>query len=240
VPEQLNHRADVWMCIVPAQPDAAALARCASFLDPDELERAHHYLDENHRNLSLIAHAQLRRILSRYSGLPAQELRFVRGEHGRPELANPQTGRRLRFNMSHTQGLVAVVVCEQVDCGVDVEKIDRKADIESLAKRQFSSSECADVLALSDAQRQRRFLEYWTLKESYIKAIGQGLATPLKAFAFDLEPPVSIRFSTPLDDEPSDWQFALARPFGSHQLAVALRRGSAADLGLRIRQIALP
>jgi 4'-phosphopantetheinyl transferase len=240
VHEQLDNRADVWLCLVPDQPDAAALSRCASLLNSNELERSKRYLDEKHRNLSLIAHGQLRRILSRYSEVSAQGLRFVNGEKGRPEIANRQTGRRLRFNMSHTQGLVAIVVCEELDCGVDVEKLDRQADIESLAKRQFSSAECADVLALDDAQRQRRFLEYWTLKEGYIKAIGQGLATPLKAFAFDLKPPVSIRFSAPINDEPSDWQFALARPFGSHQLAVALRRGSAPDLALRIRQMALP
>jgi 4'-phosphopantetheinyl transferase len=216
------------------------LARCAQVVNADELARAERYLADKDRHLSLIAHAQLRRILSRYADVAAQQWRFVRGEKGRPELAEGQTGRPLRFNLSHTQGLLAVVVSLGIDCGIDVEALDRQVDVESLAKRQFAAAECADVLALQGADRQRRFFEYWTLKEGYIKAIGQGLATPLKAFCLQIAEPIKITFDAPLSDDPSAWQFALARPFGSHQLALALRTGDAPERMLRIRQMALP
>lgn len=216
------------------------LARCAQLISADERARAERYLADKDRHLSLIAHAQLRRILSRYADVAPQDWRFVKGEKGRPELASGQTGRPLRFNLSHTQGLLAVVVSLGFDCGIDVEPLDRQVDIESLAKRQFAAAECADVMALQGTERQRRFFEYWTLKESYIKAIGQGLATPLKAFCLQLGEPIRIEFEASLSDDPSAWQFALARPFGSHQLALALRRGDATEQLLRISQVALP
>ena len=70
--------------------------------------------------------------------------------------------------------------------GVDTESVvARDADIDGL-DRYFAPEESAALLALPPRERRRRFFELWTLKESYIKARGMGLAIALDAFRFEL------------------------------------------------------
>ena len=101
------------------------------------------------------------------------------------------------------------------------------------------SREVADLNAVPQAERQKVFFDYWTLKEAYIKARGLGLALPLADFAFRLSPSSApaISFEPSLPDDPATWQFAQDWPTPQHRLAVAVRR-TGADLAIRIRQVA--
>lgn len=69
--------------------------------------------------------------------------------------------------------------------GIDVERLNRRTD-PALADRYFSKPEVDYVRAhTGDEARRFAFLRVWTLKESFIKAIGTGLQTPLADFTFD-------------------------------------------------------
>jgi len=75
----------------------------------------------------------------------------------------------------------------------------------------FSSAEVKALNRLPTENQKDRFLDYWTLKESYIKARGMGLAIPLDEFSFDLETAGGISFGNDavLQDSPEKWDFAL-------------------------------
>ncbi|MCG8672356.1 MAG: 4'-phosphopantetheinyl transferase superfamily protein [Pseudomonadales bacterium] len=93
-----------------------------------------------------------------------------------------------------------------------------------IARRYFSAQEVAALECTAPERQTERFYEYWTLKESYVKARGLGLSVPLKRFSFDLdgiERP-SIRFSEGFGDFPDRWRFELYRPTPSSVMAVAL------------------
>jgi 4'-phosphopantetheinyl transferase len=235
--ELFGEAAHLWWSPVDAAPSAEWLKRCAELLDPAETERWQRYRFAKDRNLFVIAHATLRRVLGAEMDVAPELLRFRQGVHGRPELVGPGAGRGLRFNLSHTLGMVVIVVAQGIDCGVDVEDCAREVAIESLARRQFAACEAADVLARSGADQRHKFFEYWTLKESYIKAIGLGLAAPLDRFSFAIEAAISIRFEAPLRDDAAAWQFRLTKLNKNYQVAVALRRGTGQDRFLRIRQL---
>ncbi len=243
MPEALSDAVHVWLCRVDQTLDPAGLARCAAVLDASETARWQRYHFERDRHLFLVAHGLLRLTLSRYADVPPERWRFSLGVHGRPELAEPLAGSvvpaDLRFNLSHTHGLVAVLVNRSLDCGVDVEVVGREVDVPSLARHSFHAAECADVMAQLPSERQARFFAYWTLKEAYIKARGMGLALPLSAFAMQLGEPVSVAFEPPLEDDPAHWQFQLLRPTAEHQLALAIKRGAAADRQVVVREVAL-
>jgi 4'-phosphopantetheinyl transferase len=72
--------------------------------------------------------------------------------------------------------------------GVDVERIRPMRDMLTIAHRFFCSDEAAELAALPEADRERAFFLCWTRKEAYIKATGDGLATPLGEFRVSLKP----------------------------------------------------
>jgi 4'-phosphopantetheinyl transferase len=223
--ERLGDDLHVWLCDVDQVRDQRTLDTLAGWLDATETRRWSRFLAERDRHLFLVAHALVRRTLSLYADVPPAAWRFALGPHGRPEITSETAGGSLRFNLSHTRGLAAVLVHPEIDCGVDVEARQRKVDYLSVSRRVFSDTERKAMLELPEAEQKDRFFQYWTLKESYIKARGMGLSLPLEKFAFGVEGPIRIDIDASLDDDPEDWQFETEMPTPEHQLSVAARRG---------------
>ncbi len=205
---------------------------------PDTVERLWHLMTEGERARCLrlvrdadrrtfaITRALVRHSLSRYGPTAPADWRFVTNQHQCPFVEPEQAGAPpLQFNLSHTSGLVALAVTRGHRVGVDVERVSRVVDL-AVADRHFARTEVRDLRALPVAEQPVAFFEYWTLKEAYIKARGMGLALPLGAFAFTLQPPrpPSIAFVPAFDDLPSRWQFWQTWPTPRHRLSLAIER----------------
>jgi 4'-phosphopantetheinyl transferase len=209
-----------------------------ALMSPDEHERMARFVFERDRRRFLLTRALVRTMLSRYAHVPPAEWAFITNVHGRPEILDRPAGTPdLRFNISHTDGLIACAVTIGREVGVDVEHIGRRL-MHDVASRFFAPREVAALSRLSDEDQQRVFFDYWTLKEAYIKARGFGLALPLADFAFDLAPPSppQISFDPSLEDDPSTWQFMQDWPTPQHRLGLAVRR-EGHDLPVRIRTV---
>lgn len=220
-----------------AQPDDCSAS--AGLLDDEEQRSYRAFRFAADAQLYLAAHVLLRTTLSRYANVPPADWRFVRGGHGRPEITPESSPRHsLRFNLSHTRGLAACAVTDGVAVGVDVEQLGRPVQHQALADRWFSRQEAQELRVLPHAQQRTRFLEYWTLKEAYIKACGGGLSIPLDGFSFthDANGRWRIEFASPQDGVSADWQFACLRPTPEHCLAVALHRPGQPDLQIDVRE----
>ena len=98
-------------------------------------------------------------------------MHLVRGAHGKPELSG---GTGVHFNLSHA-GDYAAAVFDDGAVGIDVEQV-RRVNV-NVMRRQFTAEENAYLLSEPDA-----FLRLWTRKESYCKAVGEGLHLPLSSF----------------------------------------------------------
>lgn len=222
-----------------ANPDALAnLDAYRTLLSHDEHERMARFVFDKDRRAFLLTRALVRTMLSRYAAIAPADWRFIPNVHGRPEILDRPAGvADLRFNISHTDGLIACAVTVGREVGVDVEHIGRRL-AHDVAGRHFAPREVQDLRQLPEDEQQRVFFDYWTLKESYIKARGFGLALPLGDFAFTLHPPnpPRITFEPALDDDPAAWQFLQAWPTPQHRLALAVRR-TGADLPVRIRDV---
>lgn len=229
--------AHVWFTFTDEIADPALLADYRAVLSAEETARLDRFYFEKHRHSFLVSHAMVRAVLSLYADVPAAEWTFVIGSHGKPEIAN-SLPMPLRFNLSHTQGLAAVIVALGRDVGVDVEHVTRREITLQLAERYFAPPEVAALHALPEPQRRERFFDYWTLKEAYIKARGLGLALPLDGFAFHLTGDSSrITFTEKIADDPAAWQFARRRLGADHALAAAVRRPGETDLDLVVRPL---
>lgn len=209
--------------------DDALLAEYHALLTKEETEKQQRFVFEKDRHDALITRAFVRDLLSRYADRSPEDWRFKKGEQGKPEIIDAPLP--LRFNLSHTKNMIICAVTLQQDIGCDVEHTERKSDVLAVADRFFSKQETSDLFSLPESQQRSRFFDYWTLKESYIKAWGQGLSIPLSDFSFHIDghnparksPDISLSFATQRQDNPEDWQSWLFYPGEEHRIAVSIR-----------------
>ncbi len=230
-------RVDLWYALPETITDVAILDRYRALLAPEETAKVERFVFERDRHRCLVRWALVRAVLSSYTDDDPRAWVFRRNEYGKPEVVEP-AGVSLRFNLSHTAGMVVCAVTTGRDVGVDVEELDRgRADIE-VARRFFAPAEVAALEKFPQQRQHEAFFQFWTLKEAYIKARGMGLSIPLDDFALTLSQhrPPKISFAAGCADDPGDWQFAQLRLQGRHQVAVAIRLPEPSELTVRLRQ----
>lgn len=111
-------------------------------------------------------------------GITDEEI--VKSPLGKPEFKNK---RNIKLSIAHCKGAVAVLLADH-EVGIDVERV--RSYEREVARRILTESE-RSVLSLTNENQDELFFTYWTLKESYIKALGTGLTYPLKNISFILE-----------------------------------------------------
>lgn len=153
-------------------------------LTEEERQRADRILDPLRGRQVVRRRIILRRILGHALGLPADRLDFTTNADGKPELANHP----LRFNLSASDGWVAVALSDGIDIGIDIERLRMIADSAEMAERFFTPPEARAIGALADPERSTAFLRCWTRKESLMKALGQGMRAGLSALDFGFRP----------------------------------------------------
>jgi 4'-phosphopantetheinyl transferase len=190
-----------------------------------------------------VTRALVRTTLSRYSLIPAAHWRFTSNEYGRPAISVQHgcDACALHFNVSHTRSLIALAVSREAAVGVDVENVSSRVVTIDIAHRFFSRAEAAELGSLEPHRQQHRFFEYWTLKESYIKARGMGLRIPLDKFTFSYPSDTTVVLETDadLDHAPQRWTFWQLQPDPDYLLALCLEQRCAAVPRL-VLQPALP
>ncbi|MGM0578616.1 MAG: 4'-phosphopantetheinyl transferase family protein [Myxococcota bacterium] len=229
---------DVWLAWPETLEDPATVAAFEALLDPDERARYDRIRHAATKQEYLVGRALVRTTLSRYDPRPPASWRFGENRWGKPCVRPGQNRADLRFNLSHTRGLVACAVAIGRDVGVDVENAHRQSRTVEIADRFFAPDEVAQLRALPESEQRDRFFDWWTLKESWIKGVGLGLAVPLSKFAFDLTAPGRIRLETTPDlpHDPRPWRFALFRPTRTHRLAAAVRAGTDVEVRVHLRR----
>ena len=204
-------------------------------LRPDERLHRARFRFEKDRDLFTAARVLLRTTLSRYAAAEPGSWRFVAGAYGKPRL-DAAFASDLRFNVSHTRGLVACAVARELEVGIDVEDLERRQEEMPIARHTFAPSE-VEVLERADpARRRETFFSFWTLKEAYVKARGAGLTIPLREFAFTLDP-LAVELPASWGEDPRRWQFARWSPTPRHVMALAFYRPAASAATVREREI---
>ena len=229
----------VWTVRQDAPQVQSRLRHYNALLTDDEHQRAQRFVQDADRARFVLGRALARTMLSHHADVRPREWPIAIDERGRPELASRPPGvPDLRFNLSHTPGLVACAVTIGREVGVDVEHIGRTLFHDDIPERFFSSREVSDLRALPRADQATAFFDYWTLKESYIKARGLGLTLPLGQFTFlrHAGRAPTIEFAPELHDDPASWQFAQFWPTADHRMAVAVRR-TGHDLRITVTEV---
>ncbi len=214
----------LWLAFSDTIQEPELLVAYNELLTAEEQNKHQRFHFKQHQHQYLITRALIRSILSRYIDIHPSLWRFSTNQYGRPEVITDILP--LRFNLSHTEGLIICGVVLEQDIGVDVENIKRNNATKDIAKRFFSAQEVTDLYSKST---NNSFFDYWTLKESYIKACGMGLSLPLNKFTFHITEQIS--FNSELDND--KWQFWLLEPTLQHKIAISVRGKVASNLSIK-------
>jgi 4'-phosphopantetheinyl transferase len=212
---------DVWEAGLDLAADE--LQTISRLLSPAERDRAARFLFERDRRRFAAGRGRLRQLLGRYADASPSAIVIETRASGKPFSRGELP---LDFNLSHADDRV-VFAFAHCPIGIDVERIRPLPDLLAIAARFFAPGEYDAMQRLTGAPLQDTFFRCWTLKEAYLKAVGDGLSVPLSAFEVNLDPCEPRMLSCDRDpDEPSRWQFA-AWADGGFAIALAI----AADTG---------
>jgi 4'-phosphopantetheinyl transferase len=121
--------------------------------------------------------------------IPLKDICFLRNEYGKPFVKGREG---IHFNISHSAERIVCAVSSQ-PVGVDIEKVT-SIDTLAVARVFFSKDEADYISSVPPHRRQDLFFDLWTMKESYIKLEGSGLALPLASFIIKYnETPVRVQ-----------------------------------------------
>jgi 4'-phosphopantetheinyl transferase len=195
---------DLW-CVVPEQIRPDEWATCELWLHDVEYARASRYQFERDRRLFLVGRALLRASLSRRSGRPPSDWRFITDSYGRTLLSG---GGQWAFSVSHTVGAVVCAVGEGIELGIDVESPHHKKVWDDIMSIAFTAAERSRLARMTPFERATVACHLWTLKEAYSKARGLGLAIPFDRIGFDiLDESVLFEPAIDVEPEPAKWSF---------------------------------
>jgi 4'-phosphopantetheinyl transferase len=227
----------VWLAFYDELSEERLHAAYRELLDAAEKEQEPRFYFARDRRRYLVTRALVRTVLSRYVSIHPREWMFSTNAYGRPGIVNAQA-RDLSFNISHTHSLIVLGVTRRRALGVDVENVRAREVSIDIADRYFAPQEVAALTAVPPHEQQYRFFEYWTFKESYIKARGMGLSLPLDKFSFHYadDRAVRIAIDPELADDAARWQFWQFRPTPEYLVAICAERIGARAPSVIVRQ----
>jgi 4'-phosphopantetheinyl transferase len=216
----------------------AEASRVLPYLSPDEKQRAERFHFDQHRNEFILSRGTLRLVLASYLDSSPESLSFEYSKHGKPSLTEAYAAQKLSFNLSHTAGMMLLAVVRERRIGVDVERIRSDFNVLEIAERFFSPQEQSRLRNFPKQAQHEAFFRCWTRKEAYIKAKGEGLSIPLRAFEVSLDPDTATLVATrPDETEARKWKM-LNVPMSSHYAAATVVEADrSSDFEIRLQEV---
>lgn len=209
-----------WHATTDVLADRTRFTRALAWLSPGERARHDRFRHDADRQMFLLGRIMARTIVGRLAGITPTAWPWREGPKGRPEIGDDRID--LHFNLAHSAGMVVCAAAKARAVGVDVEDLERESTDRAVVQRYCAPAEIADIERLGEDGWRGRFLEYWTLKEAYLKARGLGIAVPLAEIHFTIDTEPRIDFLGSLAGTDAAWAFHLQRLTDRHLAALAV------------------
>lgn len=122
-------------------------------------------------------------LLSGYLNIKPAEVKIGRQAKGKPYSIDDPA---LFFNMSNSGNKTVFAFTRDSELGVDIELIRKLHDLDQMIEVNFTSNEI-QFINNNKEDRLKRFFKFWTVKEAYLKAIGEGMRLPPDNLEFTVE-----------------------------------------------------
>jgi len=143
------------------------------YVSDEKAKKIQRFKNIKDKSRSLVGDLLLRYIIMSKVDIANREIIFTFNDYGKPILNNYS---HIHFNLSHAGNWV-VVAFDSNKVGIDIE-YKRPINLSSF-KSIFSEQEYEQLKNLNIDQQMHSFYKLWTIKESYVKMIGEGLSMPL-------------------------------------------------------------
>ena len=174
-------------------------------IHPIERQRIRKFRYRKDAKASIVGRLLMRMWASNTFNIGSNKLEFTRTEKGRPSLrknlmkSTEYENNYWDFNVSHAGNYTVFVAEKSVEAiGVDVmslqdirfDRSDEKIqEFFRIMTKQFTESEWNQIKCSSPSSQTKSlatFFRFWTLKESFVKADGEGLTWDLQRLSFQV------------------------------------------------------
>lgn len=143
------------------------------------LDKYNNFSHNDNLQRSILGELLARYYYSQKLNIESKQIIFNYGKKGKPYLPDSE----IHFNISHS-GRWVVAAFAKDKIGIDIELI-REPNY-GVANRFFSAKEIEQLNVITNPEiKKNLFFDFWTIKESYLKAIGTGLTKPLSTFTVE-------------------------------------------------------
>ncbi|MHA6764982.1 4'-phosphopantetheinyl transferase family protein [Streptacidiphilus sp. PAMC 29251] len=170
-------RIDLW--VIRTDQPAPVVRRLEDLLDRSELDRAEAAVDPVRANRFTALHGIVRLLTAQRLDIPAAELVWSRGRHGKPAVAGAD--RRLQLSYSASGALAVLALTGGRPVGVDVEELRDGRVAAGLAGRYFPVADQRYIAAApgTPGSVSHRFTRLWCRREARVKVHGGRSADPV-------------------------------------------------------------
>lgn len=189
------------------------LSKLYSLTDSEKISKVKKFINRKDKIRTLIGDILIRTIITEDLCIRNDNISFEKNPYGKPYLKDYPN---FNFNISHSGDFVVCAI-DNNHIGVDIEEV-KYIEYEDIAKNFFATNEFDYITKNDSYSSLSRFYEIWTLKESFIKCCGQGLAMSLKSFSIDIDEYKNVRVVT--DGKHKDYIFKSVNMESNYKVAI--------------------
>lgn len=153
----------------------------SALLSPDESLKAAGFKKNGDSRRYILRRGVVRAVLGHYIHENPENLRFVQGINGKPDLDPDGKFPDIRFSLSRTDDMVCLALTQKSEIGVDIVRPQNHYSFSAIGHYLFTPGERRWVAQTIPGQRSLRFFKVWALKEALLKATGGDVRTMKEA-----------------------------------------------------------
>lgn len=183
----LSQNKDIHFYFVNLNQSKKIFEKMYSVLSIEEQNYTNEYLQEKPKSNFIISQGMLRFLLSLYLDISPKKLVIERDNNGKPFVTLKES-KKIFFNKSHSGDYALFGFTYLNSIGVDIEKRRTIENLNLVAEKVLTEKELAFLYKVPKNKQSEYFLKYWICKESFVKAIGDGLRKDFKSIELYISP----------------------------------------------------
>jgi len=218
----LSEQIHIWAADL--EQDEAVISSLKRLLSRDELVKAGQFFLEKDSRYFITGRGILKSLLGIYLKTDPSLLTISYSKYGKPYLPISSNNEQLYFNIAHSGNVALFAFLRDREIGIDIEYIHEIREMDDIARNYFSSKEFESYSHLPEGYRTKPFFNCWTMKEAFIKAIGEGFSRPLHKFDVSFLPSVPARLNSINGDykAAAEWTIKELKPAQGYAAAFAV------------------